>query len=203
MDQPISNDAAGEVKQPVIFQCDKCLSIVGDSIAYVQADESTGTITLAAMRGVACKENSLQTSKAGKDIGCTFVSVHCKQCDVALGKMYKTTSREFDPIRDYYTLKLEALRGYELGKYDQEAKVGEGLGIPPEIREIREKLYRIEQMIVVYDERFQRLEKLIGIESGVDDKESRSKESERGRERERERERDDAQRRKMQRTGGK
>ena len=53
----------------VVFQCDKCLVIVGDSLSWVQADETVGTITLSAMRSVKVREDSLQTSKAGKDIG--------------------------------------------------------------------------------------------------------------------------------------
>lgn len=51
----------------MVFQCATCLSIVGDSLAWVQADESVGTITLSAMRGVKPQLENSRTSTAGKD----------------------------------------------------------------------------------------------------------------------------------------
>ncbi len=39
----------------------------------------------------------------------TFVPVKCVTCGCILGKVYKTTARAFDHIRDYFTLSVEAV----------------------------------------------------------------------------------------------
>lgn len=39
----------------------------------------------------------------------TFVPVKCVSCGKILGKVYKTTARAFDNIRDFYTISTDMI----------------------------------------------------------------------------------------------
>ena len=50
---------------------------------------------------------ALVTSTAGPDIGSTYLVLECERCNEHLGKIYKTTPRDLDDIREAFTLSVD------------------------------------------------------------------------------------------------
>lgn len=99
---------------PLVFQCQACRVIVGDSMSFFSSNEENQSISLEKACNVT-HSNLIITSREGSDIGCSYVKLYC-QCGVELGKFYCTTSKEYDPLRDKFTLDINNISSYELGK---------------------------------------------------------------------------------------
>lgn len=113
----------------LVFQCEGCKIIVGDSMAFSCSTEKLRSITLAKACNVT-HSNYIITAKDGSDVGCSYVKFFCSNCDAELGKFYCTTSAEYDPLRDKFTFSTDKLTSYELGKNQ--------LGKLPEKQDLRE-----------------------------------------------------------------
>ncbi|XP_074632885.1 uncharacterized protein LOC141891771 isoform X2 [Acropora palmata] len=81
---------------PVVFQCKSCKSIVGDSCAFVSSDRELEVICVSAVTSIVTLGDVLETSTEGADMGSTFRPLHCSACDLIIGRVYKTTPKEFD-----------------------------------------------------------------------------------------------------------
>jgi len=121
------NDAEETIPK-LVFQCESCKIIVGDSMAFSCSTEKLKSITLEKACNVT-HSNYIITAKDGSDVGCSYVKFFCSNCDVELGKFYCTTSSEYDPLRDKFTFGTDKLTSYELGKNQ--------LGKLPEKQELR------------------------------------------------------------------
>ncbi len=101
----------------MVFQCENCKNIVGDSMSFSCSTEKLKSITLLKACNVK-HEDYVFTSKDGSDIGCSYVKIFCssEDCNIELGKFYVTTSTEYDPLRDKFTFETVKLTSYELGK---------------------------------------------------------------------------------------
>ncbi|CCI43941.1 hypothetical protein ABG067_004416 [Albugo candida] len=111
LDARKSND---ERSFPVIFQCNKCRSILGDSFSFVCSSKKLSTLTLDAVTNVVIKEYT-KTSQQGIDIGSSFRDVFCRKCKMLIGQYYLTTPRELDDIRNCYSLFTKSIASYQLG----------------------------------------------------------------------------------------
>lgn len=67
---------------PLVFLCAKCKSIVGDSLALVFSDEELQLITLSGVSNIKWS-TSVSTAKSGHDVGNTFFTFCCSQCEVS------------------------------------------------------------------------------------------------------------------------
>ncbi len=101
---------------PLVFQCSKCRTIIGDSLAWVGAYEELAAVTLHHVSASAIRtRKNLVTSQNAFDLGSTFVILECRVCDELIGRMYKTTPKHLDDIRDCYSLDAKSVDSYQLG----------------------------------------------------------------------------------------
>ena len=66
---------------PLVFLCVKCKSIVGDSLALVHSDEELQLIILSGVSNIKWS-STVSTAKSGHDVGNTYFSFCCSQCEV-------------------------------------------------------------------------------------------------------------------------
>ena len=99
---------------PLVFQCQSCRVIVGDSMSFFSSNEDNHSISLEKACNVT-HSNLIITSREGDDIGCSYVKLYC-DCGIELGKFYCTTSKDYDSLRDKFTLDIHHITSYELGK---------------------------------------------------------------------------------------
>ncbi|KAK9459137.1 yippee zinc-binding/DNA-binding /Mis18, centromere assembly-domain-containing protein, partial [Lipomyces oligophaga] len=100
----------------VVFQCASCLQIIADSSTWIRATPALRAFTLSsAPQGAVDISTSLDMSRAGPDLGSTFALFRCSTCNVQLGKVYRTTARDLDDIRDCLTFDVDAVKNYQIG----------------------------------------------------------------------------------------
>ncbi|KAK9760022.1 hypothetical protein K7432_016380 [Basidiobolus ranarum] len=87
-----------DISAPLVFQCNACRSIVGDSYSWVCATKELNSVSLYGKSDQVQLGEELLTSNSGFDIGSTYIPLTCS-CDVILGKVYKTTPRLLDNVR--------------------------------------------------------------------------------------------------------
>jgi hypothetical protein len=66
---------------PLVFLCVKCKNVVGDSLALVHSDEQLQIITLSGVSNIKWS-SMVSTAKSGHDVGNTFFTFRCSQCEV-------------------------------------------------------------------------------------------------------------------------
>ena len=103
------------VDTPLVFQCLKCRSIVGDSLSVVSIHQNMQLITLSAADHIR-REKEIYTSKSGDDIGSTFYRFSCTLCSSVIGRYYLTTSKDLDALREQFSFDIQAVSSYQLGK---------------------------------------------------------------------------------------
>jgi len=151
----------------LVFQCSKCLSIVGDSCAFLCADNEMKTITLSAVSSVSVSHSikDLETSTVGLDLGSTFYGFKCANCQTPLGRVYKTTASHLDYIRDYFTFDSDALLTYKLGSYQQiVAPISfPNLQLPTnqDYQRQEAKLSKMQHVLLLFKERLANLESIL------------------------------------------
>ena len=117
-----SAEDPNEINGPLVFSCNNCKTIVGDSYSFVSSDEQQKTLTLIASSNIERSKNVF-TSKSGYDVGSTYFTFACLYCKLQLGKYYLTTSKDLDLVREKFTFQCDNIATYELGK----AKYGKQL----------------------------------------------------------------------------
>ena len=110
-----NNSSESQITAPLVFQCQNCKVIVGDSMSFSCSTQKLNSISLDKACNVTHTDYII-TAKDGSDIGCSYVTFHCSVCEVELGKFYCTTSKEYDPLRDKFTFAVDKLTSYELGE---------------------------------------------------------------------------------------
>lgn len=126
-DQPSSSASEDAIQGPLVFSCSKCRTIVGDSFSYLSSHEEMKTITLTAASSIQ-RSADVYTSKTGEDVGSTYFSFTCLNCQAPLGRYYLTTSRDLDELREKFTFTCEGISSYQLGK-SQHGKMPEPTGL--------------------------------------------------------------------------
>jgi hypothetical protein len=73
--------ATESLPAPLVFQCGKCRSIIGDSFSFSSSNQQNQTITLATASNIK-KDPEFHTSTTGYDILSSYVMFHCEHCEV-------------------------------------------------------------------------------------------------------------------------
>ncbi len=107
-------DGSEDISGPLVFSCAKCRTIVGDSFSFLSSNESMQTITLTASSNIQ-RSADVYTSKSGSDVGSTYFSFTCNNCQCTLGRYYLTTSKDLDDLREKFTFNVNYVSSYELG----------------------------------------------------------------------------------------
>jgi hypothetical protein len=102
------------VTRPVVFQCKRCRSILGDSLALVGVNPVLQVVVLARTRGVRLSDK-LEMSRDAADDASTFHAAYCESCGSHVGRVFRTTPATLDPLRDMYSLDRSALQSYQIG----------------------------------------------------------------------------------------
>lgn len=80
---PAAEDDIAVPTTPLVFLCMKCKNIVGDSLAMVHSDQQHQQITLSAVSNIKWS-SSVSTAKSGHDVGNTYFTFSCSQCEVGV-----------------------------------------------------------------------------------------------------------------------
>ncbi|KAJ1854831.1 hypothetical protein IWW56_001669 [Coemansia sp. RSA 2131] len=110
------NGTDESINGPVIFSCAKCRTILGDTFAYVASIPERNLFALHAVPdSVACsKARKMSTARGEEDS--VYYELICTECDSVVGRRYVTTVEDMDVIRNAYSLDIEKVLTYELGK---------------------------------------------------------------------------------------
>ena len=122
--------SSADVSGPVVFQCKGCRTIVGDSLAFVTADAGTKTLTLSAASRISRSADVL-SSPSSDFAGCSFHTLHCDHCQAQIGRVFISTSRRHDALRDAFTLDTEAIISHALGSSEYTGQAGPASMAPP------------------------------------------------------------------------
>ncbi|EDP42985.1 hypothetical protein MGL_2581 [Malassezia globosa CBS 7966] len=99
----------------MVFQCHQCLTIVGDSVAWLLAQRQLGLIVLQEVTDKVLTLEFLTTSEDQDWERCKFAPLACAKCDQILGRFYKDTPPEWTIMRGAFSLYHSALVVYQLG----------------------------------------------------------------------------------------
>ncbi|EGD81475.1 hypothetical protein PTSG_02193 [Salpingoeca rosetta] len=147
------------IDAPLVFQCAACRAVVGDSFAWVCSDQDLNTITLTGAAPGVKINGQLETSTQGRDLGSTYVTFQCS-CGAILGRVYQTTARHLDHMRDLMTFDLDALTSYKLGSVGVSADENDELTFPSAIR-MKEDIGKIQLLMITHDEKLSELQEKV------------------------------------------
>eukprot|EP01102_Stenamoeba_stenopodia_P004050 TRINITY_DN14203_c0_g1_i1.p1 TRINITY_DN14203_c0_g1~~TRINITY_DN14203_c0_g1_i1.p1 ORF type:complete len:332 (-),score=86.42 TRINITY_DN14203_c0_g1_i1:173-1168(-) len=157
-----------QIDAPLVFQCKKCNAIISDSFAFQVADEGLRAVIVHTACNVSFQANSLITSKKGIDIGSTYTLVSCAtpECKAPLGRLYKTTARHLDHIREMFTFDVDAIKSYKLGSCPSISEYGStpSAVIPSaqHMQQMEEKLVKMQHLLLLFNEKMTSIEKYLG-----------------------------------------
>ncbi|CAG8601895.1 1544_t:CDS:2 [Funneliformis caledonium] len=155
---PQHNRVLQEITGPLVFQCLKCRLIVGDSFAFVTADRELNSVVLYAKPHNLRLGTDLLWSREGIDVGSTFNLIYCIDCNSTIGKVWRTTPRKFDYIRDLYSLNLDRVMIYQLGDFIDPKSTPSDTHTLPSARMQQISINKLKDMILMLNERITTME---------------------------------------------
>eukprot|EP01134_Creolimax_fragrantissima_P000503 CFRG0503T1 len=150
-DQQDRQTSSPMTSDPCVYQCLKCLSILGDSYAYMGITDVLNIITLSAVTDNVVVGEDLSTSGESADLGSTYSPLICNTCGELLGSVYRTTPVALDSLRDQYSFLMPKLKSYTLGRTsrnlgDTDSFVNSAMSMP-------ELFYKSIQVVKTLNER--------------------------------------------------
>jgi hypothetical protein len=173
-----------EVNAPLVFQCQGCLTIVGDSWSFVGSDEEAKTFTLGGanlsliptlppltFRFAAASNVSRSVDTESSD-GNSFQLLQCDKCAAVVGRVFVATSNpRTDSLRNLFTFDSSKISSYELGKATLVAEnaptadAGGGLAAAAsgdadsaKVTVLQKEMVKVQNILLVMDERVSKLE---------------------------------------------
>ncbi|XP_054752969.2 uncharacterized protein LOC129258763 [Lytechinus pictus] len=154
---------------PVVFQCQGCRSILSDSLAFLTANDDLKTITVNRVNSSVGLSPRRITSTHGVDQGSTYSPVECKECHNVVGKVYKTTPRLLDDLRDYYTLDANKLLIYQIGSSTTSLFLEDGpsRSVPSitDLRTLKDTVMKLQVLMCTMHQRIANIEQSLEIEN--------------------------------------
>lgn len=158
----------------VVFQCNTCRSIFGDSYAFVSSTEQLWLVTLSHVTNVTLAPG-VQTANTEHDAGSSYFELLCQNCQAVLGRKYLTTPVALDGIRDLFSFSTEAITSYTLGDPMHKADNGEDKAMTrsaaachealqqlaidrDQVANLRDEMEKIKGLLVTMDDRLAHLE---------------------------------------------
>ncbi|KAJ2852159.1 hypothetical protein IWW36_000539 [Coemansia brasiliensis] len=109
-----TNDEA--INGPVVFSCSRCRTILGDTFSYVASFPERNLFALQAVPdSISCSKARKMSTERGEE-GSVFYELACAECDAVVGRKYVTTVEDMDALRNAYSLDIDKVMTYELGK---------------------------------------------------------------------------------------
>jgi kinetochore protein Mis18 len=117
--QPVQQmeQQAPEIKNYLIFQCEGCREIIGDSLSFVIANQEFDYIVLQGVTDSVVQVPADMGLYNPQDIdkGSIFFKLSCKRCSRYIGKRYSVTSGVPSEYKDRFCLFRDKLQSYEIG----------------------------------------------------------------------------------------
>jgi len=162
-------------ERPLVIYCSKCNTIFGDTSSFVCTHAGLKTITLAEATMVTSKGNEhnveaeIDSERRRFTAGSMFYRLHCKSCDQCVGKVFVSTVRDLDMMRDRFTFEQKAIKSYELGIRLQDTnqsvggagggkQEGEVSSLVDRIEEMESTMIKVENLMLLFNERLEELE---------------------------------------------
>lgn len=140
----------------VIFQCKGCKSVLGDSSAFVASDRELEVICVNGVTSVVTSAEVLETSTEGADVGSTFRPLHCSSCKLIIGRVYKTTPKEFDHFRNMFCFDREQIDSYQVGSLSEKQSTAlntEQILDIPTARTLETRISKVECVVMMLVEK--------------------------------------------------
>jgi len=148
---------------PMVLFCSGCRAIVGDSYTFLGGHKGLCIVSLYGITENVNINEELVTSYEGVDLGSTYTEMTCSNCGSFLGRVYKTTPRSLDHIRDLYSFSVKQVTPYYLGpkqnsitEYDLRV---ESLLDIPSIRGLQEQVTQLQRVMCFFNMRLDPVER--------------------------------------------
>jgi len=154
-------------ERPLVVFCSNCKTILGDTNSFVCTHAELKTITLRSAYSVKLTRDEVETPTKGLAAGSTFHRIYCDSCAQCVGKVFLSTTRDLDPMRDVYTFDSKAIRSYELsegrgsrgGAHDDAGGGQQASAVLAERLEVLEtQMLKVENLMLLFNERIDVLE---------------------------------------------
>eukprot|EP01117_Protostelium_nocturnum_P003749 TRINITY_DN1501_c0_g1_i5.p1 TRINITY_DN1501_c0_g1~~TRINITY_DN1501_c0_g1_i5.p1 ORF type:complete len:217 (+),score=29.52 TRINITY_DN1501_c0_g1_i5:83-652(+) len=148
----------------LVFQCESCLTIVGDSQSFVIALDKLNIICLQKASCVGIETVVHFSMEAGCDIGCSFNDISCSMCKTIIGRRYLSTNAELDSIRNLFSFYVCKVLTYYVGSNQMEANLHPPFDLIPTFQSYREqsdRVYMIQMMSLGFKDMIHDLRKEI------------------------------------------
>ncbi|XP_025077120.1 protein Mis18-alpha-like [Pomacea canaliculata] len=144
----------------IVFQCESCRSILGDSTKWLAAYEALEAFTLSAVtNNVSCGE-VLHHSDSVHDAGSSYHLLICQLCKTEIGRYYVTTPRQLDHLRGNFTLYVAMVTRYQLGNAGTK-RISKDCNDPPLLFELADRCFKIQHLVVMLNARLTNVEKCL------------------------------------------
>ncbi|XP_041462786.1 uncharacterized protein LOC121413876 [Lytechinus variegatus] len=163
--ETVENDQSNK-DLPAVFQCQHCNVIISDSIAFIAAHDDLKSITLNSVNASVELSTKLITSTDGIDQGSTFSPLVCRGCKTVLGKVYRTTPRPLDDLRDYFTIDVNKLSVYQVGSTDSSSLPESDTPFQQftNVKALKETTLKLQVLMCAMHQRIQNIEQSLEIE---------------------------------------
>ncbi|KAK6168477.1 hypothetical protein SNE40_021001 [Patella caerulea] len=142
---------------PMVFQCENCRTVVGDTICPVIANNSLRLITLDKVTNKVRIREKLISSSSSADLGSSYNPLICETCNSDLGRIYRTTTFQLDDLRNKYSLYIDRLSFYRL---DSGEMTSEHLnnGNIQSYKQLEQEILKLQAVSVSFNSRIIQLE---------------------------------------------
>lgn len=142
----------------LVFQCSGCMTIVGDSYAWVMAHKELSLIVLAQATDKVAVPDDLVACQEELCRGSTYLRLCCASCGRELGRKFQSTPPALDALRGAFSFYVDAVTVYQLGSTHAG---GQPSTVPA--RQSPEADGKMRDLIMVLGERLVRVERYLGL----------------------------------------
>lgn len=108
-----------ELRNPITFQCTACNMIVTDSFFLLERVEDS--LLFSTAPNTSLDKKVVRTDSTGLSTSCSYYPVQCL-CGKEIGRKYITVDKQLTNCLNKYLIKIESIRGYQLGNRIQQTE---------------------------------------------------------------------------------
>ncbi len=106
---------SSRMQNPIVFQCGRCKTIIGDSTMFKLSSEVLNVIVLSYAINCSLSKDVIK-GKLDSSL-CEYIVISCSTCGKSLGKYYTNVGSKYVHLLELYTLSIIDIISYEIGKY--------------------------------------------------------------------------------------
>nr|XP_056707807.1 protein Mis18-beta [Euleptes europaea] len=109
----VLKDRGLQLEECMLFQCQRCLTVLGDSLSLCSQEENLGLIACFKVTSDVVVEDSVMVCIEGDFMGCTYNMLNCRSCNLGIGiKLLCSTSSA--SLRGFFCLFKDSVVCYML-----------------------------------------------------------------------------------------